>query len=122
MTATCRGYEDSCGIGRELQLAATAPAHLVAFAPGGGHHGERRICGQALVSSRPVDDVRTQADAAEAVVLEVDLRGPFVRQLEDPVQRRRLPRIRDPRPRARAVDGGRARVSDAADPLPLCRL
>src|SRR5204863_5776122 len=113
--------EDSSGIGRELQLAAAAPTHLVAFAPGGGLHCERRICGQALVSSRPIDDVWTQADAAEAVVLEVDLRGPFVRQLEDSVQRRRLARICDTRPRARAVDGSGARVGDAADPLPLRR-
>src|SRR5438094_4239739 len=122
MTGTCRGYEDSSGIGRELQLAAAAPTHLVAFAPGGGLHCERRICGQALVSSRPIDDVWTQADAAEAVVLEVDLRGPFVRQLEDPVQRRRLTRIRDTRPRARTVDGSRTRVGDAANALSLGRL
>ena len=75
-----------------------------------------------MVSSRPVDDVRAEADAAEAVVIEVDLGRPFVRQLEHPVQRGRLAGIRDSRSRAWAVHGGRTRVGDTADALSLGRL
>ena len=122
MPRACRGDEDPCSVHRELQLAATAPAHLVAVASRGGLHCKRRICRQPLVPTRPVDDVRPEADATDAVVLEVDLGRPFVRQLEDPVQRGRLAGVLDPRPRVRPVDGGRARVGDAADAPPPGRL
>ena len=117
----CRGDEDSCGVGRVLELAATAPAHLVTLASRGGLHCQRRICGQALVSTRPVDDIRAEADAADAVVLEVDLRRSLVRELEHSVEGRRLTCVLDPRARPGAVDGRRARIGDAADTLSLRR-
>ena len=117
----CGGDEDSCGVGRVLKLAAPAPAHLVTLASGGGLHRQRRICGQALISPRPVDDVRAEADTADAVVLEIDVRRSLVCELEDSVERRRLTCVFDPRPGGGAVDGRRARVGDATDALPLGR-
>src|SRR5207253_870603 len=54
----CGGDEDSCSVGCILELAATAPAHLVTLASRGGLHRQRWVRGQALVAARPVDDVR----------------------------------------------------------------
>jgi hypothetical protein len=115
------GDEDPCGVGRVLKLAATSPAHLVTLTSCGGLHRQRRIRGQALVSSRPVDDVRAEADTADAVVLEIDVRRPLVCELEHSVEGRRLSCIFDPWAGGGAVDGGRARVGDAADTLSLGR-
>ncbi len=58
-----RGDEDLRGVGCVLELAATAPTHLVAFAARGGRHRQRRIGRQALVPSRPVHDIGAKADA-----------------------------------------------------------
>ena len=115
------GDEDSRGVAGVLELAASAPTHLVTLTSCGGLHRQRRIGGQALVSPRPIDDVRAEADAADPFVCEVDLRRSLVRELEHSVERRRLTSILNSLPRAGAVDGRRARIGDAADALSLRR-
>ena len=86
-----------------------AKGDVVGLAQHRGQHGLGGSGGHALVAAWPIDDIGTDADAADVVVQPVDPGAAFVGLLVDAVER--------PRPERRLVaDGaGRVFILDAID-------